>query len=57
MMIFNDTNSNNELFFDETYASATRTDDVIRNNLSALMNDFSLFDELSGDLDVDNYRK
>ena len=33
----------------ETYASSTRTDDTIRNNLAALMEDFTLADEIIGD--------
>lgn len=34
-----------EMNFQETYASMTRTDDTIRKDLAALMEDFSLSNE------------
>ena len=38
-----------ETCFQETYASLTRTDDTIRKNLAALMDDFSLSNEFIDD--------
>lgn len=35
-----------ETYFPETYASSTRSDDVIRKSLAAVMDDFSLSDEV-----------
>ena len=35
--------------FQGTYASSTRIEDSIRNNLAALMEDFTLSDEIIGD--------
>jgi hypothetical protein len=40
-----------ETYFPETYASSTRSDDAIRKSLSAVMDDFSLSDEVIVDAD------
>jgi hypothetical protein len=44
-----------DMQFQETYASKTRTNDTIRQNLAAVMEDFSLSDEIIGNPE-DTYR-
>ncbi len=56
-MFIKETYATNETYFQETYASAARSDEAIQNELMALTDDFSLSEETVGDFETTDWSR